>query len=209
MPDEFYSDFPQRIEDFYNKEPRAFCHDLALSLINIAKTNDTENWYEHQKTIDGIVLLLFCWNFASPITKKLTKQSIETLLRNNKDNLKCLESYNILDFPEDSCQKILDVYKNFKSIFGQTGASKALSLLNKKLFVMWDTKIRIRLRQLNLVSKISNGEKPEHYLKFMKDIRGIICRNELMNRIENRDEIAKKIDEYHFAKIVVDNPNNN
>ncbi|MBU0559650.1 MAG: hypothetical protein KJ799_06200 [Bacteroidetes bacterium] len=73
---------------------------------------------------------------------------------------------------------------------------------------MWDTKIRKKLRQLNLVSRIGNGEKPEHYLKFMIDIKEIISRNELINLIDNTDEIAKKIDEFHFAKIVVNNNQN-
>jgi hypothetical protein len=208
MPDEFYSDFPQRIEDFYANEPRAFCYNLSLSLLNIAKETDVENWYYNNKTIEGILLLLYCWNFASPITKKLTKPSIENLLRTNKDNLKYLESFSIVNFNEDVHQRILEVFDNFKNIFGQTGASKALSLLNTKLFVMWDTKIRKKLRQLNLVSRIGNGEKPEHYLKFMIDIKEIISRNELINLIDNADEIAKKIDEFHFAKIVVNNNQN-
>jgi len=208
MPDDFYSDFPQRIEEFYSNEPRAFCYDLSLSLLNIAKETDIENWYYNNKTIEGILLLLYCWNFASPITKKLKKATIENLLRTNKDNLKSLETYSILNFNEDTHQIILEVVKNFKNVLGQTGASKALSLINKKLFIMWDTKIRRKLKQLKLVSRISNGEKPEHYLKFMKDIKELICRNELINRIENQDEIAKKIDEFHFAKIVVGNSNN-
>ncbi|MBU0559651.1 MAG: hypothetical protein KJ799_06195 [Bacteroidetes bacterium] len=60
MPDEFYSDFPQRIEDFYANEPRAFCYNLSLSLLNIAKETDVENWYYNNKTIEGILLLLYC-----------------------------------------------------------------------------------------------------------------------------------------------------
>jgi len=209
MEDEFYSDFPQRIDDFYAKEPRAFCYDISVRLINDAKETDFENWYYNNKTIEGILLLLYCWNFASPITKKLTKPIIENLLQTNKNNLKYLEPYSILVFNEDVHQKILEVFRNFKNIFGQTGASKALSLLNSRLFIMWDTKIRKTLRHLNLVSRIANGEKPEHYLKFMMDMKEVISRNGLVNRIENAEEIAKKIDEFHFAKIVLDNTNDN
>ncbi|MDP3149841.1 MAG: hypothetical protein Q8N83_12000 [Ignavibacteria bacterium] len=203
MEDEFYSDFPQRIEEFYANEPRAFCYDLSLSLIDKAKETDIENWYYNNKTIEGILLLLYCWNFASPITKKLTKPIIENLLRTNKDNLKYLESYSIIDFNEGVHQRILEVFGNFKIIFGQTGASKALSLLNTKLFIMWDTKIRKTLRNLNLVSRIGNGEKPENYLNFMIDMKEVISRNGLVNLIENAEDITKKIDEFHFAKIVV------
>ncbi|MCX8105590.1 MAG: hypothetical protein N3D80_06955 [Ignavibacterium album] len=203
MEDEFYSDFLERINDFHNNEPRAFCFDLALSLINTAKADDLENWYYHNKTIEGILLLLFCWNFASPITKKLTKQRIESLLRNSKDDLISLEQYSIANINENAHQIILRLFKEFKNTFGQTGASKALSLLNTKLFIMWDTKIRRQLVRMNIVSRIGNGENPEDYLQYLLDIKNVIQRNQLTSLINNPDNIAKKIDEFHYAKIVV------
>lgn len=202
MKDEFYFDFPQRIEEFFVNEPRAFCYDLSLSLIDQAKEIDVESWYYHNKTIEGILLLLCCWNFAAQQTKKLTKPIIEDLLRTNKDNLKYLESYSILDFDKNAHQKILEVFGSFKIIFGQTGASKALSLLNTKLFIMWDTKIRKKLKILDLVSRIGNGEKPEYYLQFMIDMKEVILRNGLRDLIEKAEDVAKKIDEFHFVKIV-------
>jgi len=209
MEDEFYSDFLQRIEDFHNSEPRAFCFDLALSLINTAKAEDAENWYYHSKTIEGILLLLFCWNFASPITKKLTKPVIESLLRDCKEDLISLEQYNINNINDDIGEIILRLFGKFKNVFGQTGASKALSLLNTKLFLMWDTKIRKHLVRINIVSRIRNGENPEYYWQFLRDIKNVIERNHLTDLIENSNDIAKKIDEFHYAKIVVSIANNN
>lgn len=203
MEDEFYSDFLERIEDFHNNEPRAFCFDLAQSLINTAKNEDVENWYCHTKTIEGILLLLFCWNFASPITKRLTKQTIKDLLRANQDDLIFLEQYNIMNIDENIHQNVTRLFSEFKNVFGQTGASKALSLLNTKLFIMWDTKIRKNLFRMNLVSQIRNGETPEYYWQFLQDIKNIIERNHLVDLIDNSNDIAKKIDEFHYAKIVV------
>jgi len=55
----------------------------------------------------------------------------------------------------------------------QTGASKALGLLNPELFVMWDTKIRKRLKKEH-IKGIDNGETPENYLKFLYGIKYII-----------------------------------
>ena len=200
---DFYSDFPKRIEHFHKYEPRAFCYDLAMNLVNQAKNNDSENWYIHSKTIEGIILLLFCWNFAAIKTKELTKTKVENLLRANKDKLKALEKYDIMDFSSSLYNNISKVFKTFKNIFGQTGASKALSLLNPKLFVMWDTKIRKGLNKKKIMSRIGNGEKAEHYLKFLEQIKRIIETEKLLERNIKREEIAKKIDEFHYAKIVL------
>ena len=37
----------------------------------------------------------------------------------------------------------------------------------------------------------------------MMDMKEVISRNGLVNLIENAENITKKIDEFHFAKIVV------
>lgn len=208
MPDEFYSDFIERIDDFHNNEPRAFCFDLALNLLSVAKDESLENWYCHTKTIEGILLLLFCWNYASPITKKLTKPKVKGLLRVTKDDLISIEQYGITNFNENIYQTILRVFREFKNVFGQTGASKALSLLNTKLFIMWDTKIRKQLIRMNIVSNIGNGENPEYYWQFLVDIKNVIERNRLTDLIQYPDDIAKKIDEFHYAKIVWPTTNN-
>lgn len=203
MPDAFYNDFPQRIEEFHQNEPRAFCYDLALSLINEAKENKNGNWYTDQKTIQGIILLLFCWNFASPITKRLTNVKIITLLEENYEILTALEAISITtEFNDEIKKKIIKVFGSFRIVLGQTGASKALSLLNPKLFIMWDTKIREKLRNEGLITGVYNGERPEYYLKYLIDMKAIIGRNNLVERVGVGNNIAKKIDEFHYAKIL-------
>jgi hypothetical protein len=85
---------------------------------------------------------------------------------------------------------------------GQTGASKALSLMNPDLFVMWDTKIRKRLNKC-LIPNISNGEEDEHYITFLKGIKSLIDRYELARRIPPGASLAKKIDEFNYAKLIM------
>ena len=199
MPYNLYKDFSDPSEKF-KEEPRAFCYDLASELIKEAKLQSSD-WYTHEKTIQGILLLLFCWNFAAKETKKLTISKVREVLENNKGELSDLEGYSLLTMDEFCEGLIKKVYKAFRSLFGQTGASKALSLLNKELFVMWDTKIRNRLRKI--IKNIYNGESPESYLNFLYGIRDIAIRFDLQNKLPPGAILAKKIDEFHFAYIVM------
>jgi len=201
MRDNLYEHFYDPTNNF-KEEPRAFCYDLSQELISKAEIQNPSNWYTHEKTINAILLLLFCWNFASPITKKLKRQDINDLLKKTSKDLKILENKTILNFDKHDEKIIKNVYKEFKSILGQTGASKTLSLMNPKLFVMWDTKIRGRLRK-SLINGIANGEKPEHYLKFLKGINCIIKRYNLENKVDQSSPIAKKIDEYNYVEIIM------
>ena len=83
---------------------------------------------------------------------------------------------------------------------------------------MWDTRIREFLgtgkidepRRISRkideelrIKGISNGEEPENYLTFLGGIKKIIKLLNLDKKIDNPDKIAKKIDEYHFVKIVI------
>ena len=85
---------------------------------------------------------------------------------------------------------------------GQTGASKALSLLNPKLFVMWDTKIRRRLNK-ELIKGINNGKTPESYLRFLYGIKDIIEKYKIKDKLPRSAIVAKKIDEYNYVKIIM------
>ena len=203
MKDQLYSRFYDPTESFKD-EPRAFCYDLSCKLIGEAKKQTAKDWYTHEKTIEGVILLLFCWNFAAQKTKRLTISKIHDLLDKNKGTLKDLERYSLLTIDDDCCEKIKMVYEDFRSLFGQTGASKALSLLNRELFVMWDTKIRDRLKK-SLVRGISNGEKHEHYVRFLRRMRELSEEYSLESRIPEGAILAKKIDEFHYAEIVMKN----
>ncbi len=159
MNDDFYDHFYDPTRDFAD-EPRAFCYDLSRELVDKAKKNLQDDWYMHENTIDAIILLLFCWNFATPITKKLKRQDIRNLLGRTKDELTILDNRTIMSFDQRDEKAIADIYEKFREVLGQTGASKAPSLSNEKLFVMWDTAIRARLRK-HLMSGIDNGQKPD------------------------------------------------
>ena len=149
----------ETVSERFKDEPRACCYDHALKLVNYAKKE--KKVYVNSKTVDAIIILIYCWNFAAPITKSLTRKKIENLLSSNKKYLIKLESVLITDLNESHKIVVNKIFKSFKKVFGQTGASKALSLLNPKLFVMWDTKIRAKLKKC--IKGIKNGEKSTYY----------------------------------------------
>jgi len=201
MKDSLYIDFYDPSED-YHEEPRAFCYELSSELIQQAKDTAGKFWYGNDFTIKGILLLLFTWNFASPITKKLNFASIRQLLERAQDRLMLLEKYSITTADEKVWNKVMPLFDEFSTVFGQTGASKALSLLNPRLFVMWDTRIRKELKK-QLIKGIGNGETGESYVTFLKGIQRIIKEYELEGKLPPNSIIAKKIDEYHFVKFVM------
>lgn len=203
--DALYDKFYDPSQDFL-QEPRAFCYDLATQFINQAKDNDINDWYNDTNTIKGILLLLFTWNFAAKETKKLNFRNVGQLIKNNKNELKILEKYSIETVDEHAWPLIKDVFGKFKMLLGQTGASKALSLLNPALFVMWDTRIRARLTKL-LIPGIMNGKYPEHYVIFLKGIQKIIKEYHIKDKLPLGSIVAKKVDEYNYAKIIMNKKN--
>jgi hypothetical protein len=200
MAKNIYKKFKDPTLDF-EKEPRAFFYDLASGFIKTAKDSDSENWYTSVSTIKGIMILLFAWNFAARETKKLNFNNIGRLLGKIKDDLKKLETVSIENVNEDQLEIVKKVFGHSKKLFGQTGASKALSLLNPQLFVMWDTKIRTTLRKM--IVGIDNGEKPDNYIKYLSGIKNIICENNIKAKLAPDAIVAKKIDEYNYAHIVM------
>jgi len=66
---------------------------------------------------------------------------------------------------------------------------------------MWDTKIRNKLRKT--IINIHNGESPESYVSFLIGMRDIALKFNLEEKLPPDAILAKKIDEYHFAKIVM------
>ncbi len=201
MRDKLYNEFYDPSEDFLN-EPRAFCYEIASQLVKEAKKNTGESWYEEKDTIKGVLLLLFTWNFAAKKTKKINFQNVGELLRNTKNGLKFLEKYSIRTADHDAWVIIQLIFDQFRSILDQTGASKALSLLNPELFVMWDTAIRKRLN-IELIPGIMNGQNGEKYVIFLKGIQKIIKEYRIAEKLPQNSIIAKKIDEYHYVRIVM------
>ena len=201
MIDRLYFEFYDPSADFL-EEPRAFCYELSSQLIAEAKRDSGESWYENKKTFEGILLLLFTWNFASPITKTLNFCKIHQMIEGTKAKLKFLENYKIINADEQAFEVIIPLFDQFRTILGQTGASKALSLLNPQLFVMWDTEIRRRLNH-KLIPGIRNGGKGEFYVIFLKGIQRIIQQYNIEDKLPKNSILAKKIDEYHFVKFIL------
>jgi len=208
LTDGFYKDFHDPTAEFYEKEHRAFCYDVSRRLIEEAKNQDPANWHTHEKTINGILLLLFCWNYRAIKTKGLKRENVIKLLEETKEYLEKLKNERISDFDnldEWDKEAIKRLYAKFKELFGQTGASKALSLINTELFVMWDSKIRERLKKFPIfrIKKIDNGKKPEHYLNFLEGMNGIVKEYKLEEKILKGSSIAKKLDEYNYVEIIM------
>lgn len=201
MRDKLYDEFYDPSQDFLF-EPRAFCYDLATQFIDQAKKTAGENWYEDINTIKGVLLLLYTWNFAAKETKKLNFQNIGELIRNAKDDLKFLEKYSIRTADNGAWDVIKRVFAQFRNLLGQTGASKALGLLNPELFVMWDTAIRKRLKR-ELIPGIMNGESGEYYVIFLKGIQKIIEEYRIAEKLPQNSVVAKKVDEYNYVRIVM------
>lgn len=201
MKDSIYSDFYDPSED-YLEEPRAFCYDISSDLINQAKKIPGESWYLDDLTIKGILLLLYTWNYASPITKKLNFNIIRQLLERTQEQLLSLEKFTIINADKRAWVVVKPLFDEFSKVFGQTGASKALSLLNPRLFVMWDTQIRKELKQ-TLIKGIGNGETGDSYVTFLRGIQWIIEEYNIESKLPAGSVLAKKIDEYHFVKFVM------
>lgn len=201
MKDSIYSDFYDPTED-YHEEPRAFCYDISSDLINQAKKMPGDSWYLDDLTIKGILLLLYTWNYASPITKKLNFNIIRQLLERTQEQLLSLEKFTIINADKRAWVVVKPLFDEFSKVFGQTGASKALSLLNPRLFVMWDTQIRKELNHY-LIRGIGNGETGDSYVTFLRGIQWIIEEYNIESKLPAGSVLAKKIDEYHFVKFVM------
>lgn len=198
---EFYGNFYDPTGDF-KKVPRAFCYNISRGLITVSQIETPAEWYTNEKTINAILLLAYCWNLDVQKADKLKRKGIIELLKKTKEDLRKLNTRTILNFNKKDEALIASIYKSFKTALGQTGASRVLSLLNPKLFVMWDTKIRNNLRK-ELISGIDNGKDPKHYLRFLNEIKSIIRDYNLVEKIDKSEEIAKKIDEFHYLKFEI------
>lgn len=206
MNDQLYNEFYDPSKDFL-REPRAFCYEIATELISKGKQNTGESWYEDKDTIKGLLLLLYTWNFAAKKTKKLNFHNVGELMRHTKNDLKSLKNYSIKTANTKAWDIIKKIFDQFSNLFDQTGASKALSLLNPELFVMWDTGIRKRLNR-ELIPGIMNGESGECYVIFLKGIQNIIGDYRIAEKLPQNSVVAKKIDEYHYVRIVMNKKDN-
>ena len=196
-----YDGFYDPTDEYNRVEPRAFCYELAIDLLRQPKLDDPNKWYEHLNTSKSILMLLFAWNYLAKQTKTLTITTMHDLLIASSSQFKLVEPYSILNIDNNYWDVIEVIFDHFRMHLGPTGASKALSILNPHLFVMWDTKIRQYLK-CHYIPRIMDGRSGRDYVEYLKGIRSIIRKYDLLTKIPTGSNIAKKIDEYHYIKIV-------
>jgi hypothetical protein len=143
---------------------------------------------------------LVCWGQMATIVnnRHIEWKELADGLREKRNSLRELANYNIMcDFNEKVKENIENLYaalnlkwpytnnkaKERTAVIGPTAVSKILHLLNPRLFVMWDKKIR----------GIIYENTPESYTKFLIKQRETIERAlELENVcIKSDDEVAK------------------
>jgi len=219
-----YSDFFNLVEKFNKEENRAFFYDIAIKMVNEVKKERGDKWLLDGRTISAIMLIEYTWNFASPITKKLTHGKVKNLLMKNYNDLLELQNSSLTKITSLDNNIIVAIFEDFKEIFGQTGASKALAIINPNLFVMWDTEIRKKLK-IKYKIDIGNGQSGKHYLNFLRFIKSeidklvkfygnedfVISRCEWKIRKEmqkfgiepEKRTLAKLMDEYFYAKYII------
>jgi hypothetical protein len=201
LKEDIYEHFFDPTDEFL-REPRAFIYDLAEGLLIEAKKASPGDWYEDERVVKGILLLLYTWNFAARETKKLSIENLGPLVTASKKNLQFLEGYDIISADEGAWPRVETTFDIFRPICGQTGASKALSLLNPRLFVMWDTGIRSWLGT-HLIRGIGNGETGEKYALFLRGSQRIIGEYHLKEKLPPDSNVAKKFDEYNYVQMVM------
>lgn len=81
----------------YEQEPRSFCYYLALERIEESKKASSRTWLLEKKTIESVLLIEFTWNYASPITKRLTKKKVRDVLKENTEELELLETHSLAE----------------------------------------------------------------------------------------------------------------
>jgi len=142
--------FRELIELFEDEEQRNYYYHKALETVQ--RESERPDWYHSDDLVfGGLMLLMYTWNFAARETKAMDGEEVKRILDRHHEAIESVQDRTLddADLSEtgDTRQVIQQVWGDLKSHFGQTGASKVLSLLNPDLFVMWDEDIRTRRRR--------------------------------------------------------------
>lgn len=182
--------FREKIEEF-NQEQRSIIYDRCKNLI--------KGGFE----VDGIIYLLSTWNVAwfSNVLKGVKKvefsyDGIKQSLKEVKSILKDMEkngkNKGIKDVDinkiEKEIKEIYDILSKNDNI-KYVGASKIMMLLNDKLFVAWDTKIREEYGFKNT--------RDVDYFNFLKLMQEKFRH---LKNVNGKDGFGKDIDEYNYMK---------
>ena len=142
--------FRELIELFEDEEQRNYYYHKALETVQ--RESERPDWYHSDDLVfGGLMLLMYTWNFAARETKAMDGGGVKRILDRHHEAIENVQDRTLddADLSEsgDTRRVIQAVWGELKDHFGQTGASKVLSLLNPDLFVMWDEDIRTRRRR--------------------------------------------------------------
>lgn len=138
--------FEELVNLFEQEEQRNYYYEKAQETV---EREFDDRWYRSNELVyGGLMLLLYAWNFAATETKQMDGEEIKDILEEHHKPIERVRGISLLeaDLGQGSTvhTTVRKVFPVFKEYFGQTGASKVLSLLNPRLFVMWDEDIRTR-----------------------------------------------------------------
>jgi len=198
-----YEELLKYSKKFEEIEGRDIFYKLATKLISKSDNMDD--------IIDAMFIILLTWNQAYYRYKPFDRKHYEELagtIKNNMDIFNILKEKSLDDVNFDETENLIGkIYSKLLSILGPTGASKALHLMNKNLFMMWDDRIR---------KGYKTGTDERSYIIFMKEMQSIanevidsICRKfncprdsaiERLLKLINQKTLPKLIDEYNYVK---------
>ncbi len=174
-------DLKEATKKFEKVEGRASFYERALS---IAK--------EHP--VEAAIIILATWNvnrFRMKFNNPDNLIKLEYAIKESEVSFKLLEKYDIqtIDFKSEA-GVIKEIYRSLSSIPGveHTGGSKVMSLMQPKLFVMWDSYIRKHYGILK--------DDPAAYVQFLVDMQNEV--KDVGWEHESKT-LAKVIDEYNYV----------
>lgn len=185
-------EFQAKCEEFSKIESRASFYDLANEIIE-------------KHPIQACIIILATWNIGNfKFVKDREKllDELKTAFNNCKPLFEQLKGLKFCEINfEDIKETVKKIFDSFSRIDGvkYTGASKVMHLLNKDLFVMWDSYINGNkpekyYTELNLNFKKYNANA-EGYIDFLKDMQKKYCH---INEGFKGRTFAKSIDENNY-----------
>lgn len=141
---------------------------------------------------EAYIFILSTWNYANFrfTLKKLKYEDFKKSISETNPVFEKLKSerFETADFDKIK-EDISFIYERFRTLVGQTCATKLMYFKNQKLFVMWDTQIR----KLYKFPKCSG----EDYIRFLELMRKTFSH---INWREDKEiSFARAIDKYNFA----------
>lgn len=163
--------------EFHKIDPR----DIAYIVSNEFVLKKPNNPYY---ILAGMKVLIITWNtvYFQRLKKEIKEKLEDDILSSydeSKDMIndlkdKKLETLDLNDYKiADKIKNCFRIFSNKKSI-GVTGAAKALHLINPRVFMMWDNKIKSRYHTVHLSYRKRKEPIEECYLEFMKTSQEIV-----------------------------------